>query len=691
MKVSAMHGEFLQDLAVVMIVAGLVTVLCHRLRQPVVLGYIVAGVLIGPYTRIPFFVRDQHTVSLMAELGVILLMFSLGLHFSLRKLAAVGVTAFVAAGLEILLMLLIGYGIGRAFGWDRMDSLFLGAILSISSTTIIAKALAELGLMKERFADLIFGILIVEDILAIAMIALLSGLAKTGTLNVGEVTKTLGGLGLFLTAVLVLGLLTVPPLLRYVSRFRSNEMMLITSLGLCFGVALLAARLEYSVALGAFLIGAVVAEARERGKIETLVEPVRDMFSAVFFVAVGMMIEPQMLFRYAFPIAVITAAVVIGKVLTCSFGAFVAGNDLRSSLRVGMGLAQIGEFSFIIAGLGRATDHPVTSDFLYPIAVTVSAFTTLLTPYLIRSSDPFAAAFLRVAPRPVVAYVELYSRWMAERARRPESGHVGKLLRRWMLQIALNGVLAAAVLVAAPTAVVQVEKWLPVLPDWTGGAPAVVWIAAMVMVLPLMVVSYRKLRAMALVVSEFTVDRAEAGVHTHTLRGIVSGTILCTGVAIIVMCVLVLSSALLPPWPVLLVLLAAVTVLVGLMWRKFEHLYARAQVALTETLTRPEEPAHAAADAASHSPEPAAPLPSILRQAELETVTVAPGSQAAGRLIRELQLRSVTGASVVGIERNGESLVNPDPDEELLAGDGVLLIGTRDHLDAARRLIAGAA
>jgi CPA2 family monovalent cation:H+ antiporter-2 len=683
-----MHGEFLQDLAVVMIVAGLVTVLCHRLRQPVVLGYIIAGVIIGPHLRIPLFVRDQHTVSVMSELGVILLMFSLGLHFSLRKLAAVGVTAFVAAGLEILLMLLIGYGIGRGFGWGRMDSLFLGAILSISSTTIIAKALSELGLAKERFADLIFGILVVEDILAIAMIALLSGLAKTGSLDVGEVATTLGGLGLFLTAVLVVGLLAVPPLLRYVGRFRSNEMMLVTALGLCFGVSLLAARLQYSVALGAFLIGAIVAEARERGKIETLVEPVRDMFSAVFFVAVGMMIDPQMLVRHAVPIAVISAAVILGKVLTCSFGAFVAGNDLRSSLRVGMGLAQIGEFSFIIAGLGRATDHPVTSEFLYPIAVTVSAVTTLLTPYLIRGSEPLAASFLRMAPQPVVAYVELYSRWMAERARQPESGRVGKLLRRWMLQIALNGVLSAAVLVAAPTAVGQVEKWLPPLPEWTGGAPAVVWLAAMVMVLPLMVVSYRKLRAVAGMVSELTVQRADAGNHTATLRGIVSGTIMCTGVAIIVMSVLVLSSALLPPWPVLLVLLGAVTFLVGLMWRRFEQLYARAQIALTETLTRPEEPAHAGhADGSAHAAGAAAPLPSILRQAELETVTVPPGSRAAGRLIRELQLRSITGASVVGIERAGESLVNPDPDEELLEGDGVLLIGTREHLEAARQLL----
>ena len=678
-----MHGEFLQDLALVMIVAGLVTVLFHQLRQPVVLGYIIAGVLIGPHTFIALHVRDRHTVAIMSELGVILLMFSLGLHFSLRKLAAVGVTAFVAAGLEILLMLLIGYAIGRGFGWNRMDSLFLGAILSISSTTIIAKALADMGLIKERFAELIFGILVVEDLLAIALIALLSGIAKTGSLAVGDVTTTLGGLGLFLTALLVVGLLAVPPLLRYVSRFRSNEMMLITALGLCFGVALLALRLEYSVALGAFLIGAIVAEARERGKIESLVEPVRDMFSAVFFVAVGMMIEPKMLVTHAWSIAAITAAVVIGKVLTCSFGAFVAGNDVKTSLRVGMGLAQIGEFSFIIAGLGRTMDPPVTSEFLYPIAVTVSALTTLLTPYLIRGSNPLSAGFLRVAPRSVVAYVELYSRWMAERSRRGDGGgRVGKLLRRWALQIALNGVLAAAVLVAAPTAYKQVAAWMPALPAWTGGTRTVVWLGAMALVTPLMVVSYRKLRAIALIVSEMTVTKADAGPHTPTMRGMVSGTILFTGVAVILMSVLVLSSSLLPPWPVLVALSVTGALVATLMWRRFDVLYTQAQMALTETLTRPHEPEHSL-DATSE-----VALPSILRQAELETVTVTEGSIAAGKLIRELQLRTLTGASVVGIERAGTSLVNPGPDEELLVGDAVLLIGTRQHLDAARQLLS---
>src|SRR5436190_3098883 len=311
-----MHGvALLQDLAVVMIVAGLVTILFHRFKQPVVLGYIIAGVIIGPHTP-PFpLIHDQDTIQTLAELGVVFLMFSLGLEFSLRKLKKVGVTALVAAALEILLMVWVGYEVGQFFGWNRMDSIFLGAMLSISSTTIIVKALAELGKGKERFAQLIFGILIVEDMLAIVMIALLSGIAMGGSLEVRAVVETVSRLGMFLVVALVIGLLSVPRLLSYVAKFKSNEMLLVTELGLCFGVSLLAVNLGYSVALGAFVIGAVVAESRELLKIEHLMEPVRDLFSAVFFVAIGLMIQPAMLVKYWLPILVITVAVVLGKVL----------------------------------------------------------------------------------------------------------------------------------------------------------------------------------------------------------------------------------------------------------------------------------------------------------------------------------------------------------------------------------------
>ncbi len=398
---------FLHDLAIVMIVAGLVTIVFHRLKQPVVLGYIIAGVIIGPHTP-PFpLIDDPATIQTLSGLGIIFLMFSLGLEFSLRKLNQVGATAFIAATLEILVMLCAGYSLGQMFGWSSIDSVFLGAILSISSTTIIIKALGELRLNKKPFAELIFGILIVEDILAIVMIALLSGFATTGSFTAREIGVTVLKLGSFLGILLVAGLILVPRLLDYVARFKSNEMLLVSVLGLCFGVSLLAVQLDYSVALGAFLIGAIVAEARQIARIETLLEPVRDMFSAVFFVSIGLLIDPVLIARYAGPIVAITAVVVVGKVLACSLGVFLAGHERRTALRVGMGLAQIGEFSFIIAALGLSLK--VTSDFLYPIAVAVSALTTLFTPYLIKSSDAVTGWFERVAPLPVQRWLDYYT------------------------------------------------------------------------------------------------------------------------------------------------------------------------------------------------------------------------------------------------------------------------------------------
>jgi monovalent cation:H+ antiporter-2, CPA2 family len=675
-------ATFLQDLAVVMIVAGVVTILFHVMRQPVVLGYIVAGVIVGPFTSsIPLSIQDKQTVAVMSELGVILLMFSLGLHFSLRKLASVGATAVIAAILEIALMLAIGYGLGRLFGWSTMDSLFLGAILSISSTTIIIKALNELGLARERFAQLIFGILIVEDILAIAMLALLSGIATTGTLAVGDVAMTLGKLSIFLGSVLVFGLLTVPFLLRFVSRFRSSEMLLITSLALCFGVSLLALKLEYSVALGAFLIGAVVAEAREHGKVETLIEPVRDMFSAIFFVAIGMLIDPRVLKDHAMAILLITLAVVVGKVSACALGAFLAGHSPRMSVKVGMGLAQIGEFSFIIASLGLTLG--VISDFLYPITVAVSAVTTLLTPYLMRVSDRAVDVTAPLVPTPLRAAGEWYTAWLSRQDQQPSSGkqQVRRLLRRWTAQVMLNMLLVTGVLLTAAALSGRLVRRFPTFPEWIGGTRAVVWLGALLLALPLIVVSLRKLRVIATVIAEASIQRGSSAEVTARARAVLGGTMYLAGWLLVCLWILLVSSAMLPPWEMMVAALIVVIGFAAFRWRSMERVYAVAQSSLRETLTRPPE-----AD-----PVERRVLPTLLEEAKLEMVKVGPDSPAAGRLIRELQLRTRTGASAVAIERPGTTanVINPGPDEEIQAGDQLLLIGDAEQLRTAHAMLTG--
>jgi CPA2 family monovalent cation:H+ antiporter-2 len=679
------HGlALIQDLAVILCVAGLVTVLFHKLKQPVVLGYILAGVIVGNHTPIKL-IADEANVRTLGEIGVIFLMFSLGLHFSLRKLAEVGATAFLAASLEIVVMLGLGYYVGLAFGWSPMDALFLGAILSISSTTIIIKALTELKLVKERFAEVIFGILIVEDILAIAMLALLSGVAKTGGLEVTEVARTFGYLGLFLVATLVIGLLAVPPLLKYVARFKNDEVLLVSVLGLCFGVSLIAVKMEYSVALGAFLIGAIIAEAREAGKIEGLVAPVRDLFSAVFFVTVGMLIDPQVLLNYWWQILLLSVIVIVGKVLTCGIGTFLAGHGTRTSMRVGMGLAQIGEFSFIIAQLGLT--EGVTSPFLYPIAVAVSAVTTLTTPYLIGASDPAVNLIERVAPRKFANYLEVYGQWVGRLGAStadPVSQQVRRLMRKWAVQVGLNVTLITGLIVAGAWAGRHADGYLPQLPQWTGGPKSAVWFFAVLLALPLLVATFRKLRAIAWVIAETRVTKARAKEQTHAIRTIVANTLLVGCGAVLILWIAILSAAVLPPLPVLIVFAALAAIVVAVRWNALVKVYANAQVALHETLTRPHVEHHA--DDAD-----ARPIPPMLRDAALETVTLPPRSPVAGMLIRELQLRTRTGASVVGIQRGGTSLVNPGPDDDLQPGDQVLLIGTRSHLDRATALLLGTA
>ncbi|WP_306578983.1 cation:proton antiporter [Pseudomonas sp.] len=586
-----MHAiSFIQDLAVIMLVAGVVTILFHRLKQPVVLGYIVAGFIIGPHTP-PFgLIHDEDTIKTLAELGVIFLMFCLGLEFSLRKLFKVGATAFIAAFLEIVLMIWIGFEIGRWFGWSTMDSLFLGAILAISSTTIIVKALNDLKMKNERFAQLIFGVLIVEDILGIGIIALLSGIAVSGTVSSGEVFSTVGKLSLFMIVALVIGILLVPRLLAYVAKFESNEMLLITVLGLCFGFCLLVVKLEYSMVLGAFLIGAIMAESRQLLKIERLIEPVRDLFSAIFFVAIGLMIDPQVLIDYAWPIVVITLAVVVGKMLSCGMGAFIAGNDGRTSLRVGMGLSQIGEFSFIIAALGMTLQ--VTSDFLYPVAVAVSAITTLLTPYLIRAADPLSQKLGNVVPGRLARVLSLYGEWLRNIQPQGEGAMLAAMIRRILLQVGVNLALVIAIFFSGGYFAGRIGNWLS---EWVSDASqqkALIWGAALLLSLPFLIAAYRKLKALSMLLAEMGVKPEMAGRHTQRVRRVIAEVIPLLSLLVIFLLLSALSASILPTSELLLVIAVVAAVVVALLWRWFIRVHTRMQIALLETLENSRENSH---------------------------------------------------------------------------------------------------
>ncbi len=378
----------IQDLGFILITATVVTLLCRWLKQPVVLGYLIAGFLVGPHVPFIHTVTDLAGVQVWAEIGVIFLLFSLGLEFSFKKLSKVGGSAGITALFEISCMLLVGYFTGKLLGWTTMDCLFLGGILAISSTSIIVRALDELSLKAKGFVPLVFGVLIVEDLLAVLLLMVLSTIAATASFSGEALLVSVFKLGFFISLWFLVGIYLLPLILKKIKGMLNDETVLIISIGLCLMMVMIATKVGFSPALGAFVMGSLLSETSEGPRIEKVLHPVRDLFAAVFFVSVGMLINPGLLYEHAGAIIMITLAVLIGKIISVSLGALISGQSLKTSVQAGFSLAQIGEFSFIIATLGLTLK--VTSDFLYPIAVAVSAITSFTTPYQIKYSQKIA-------------------------------------------------------------------------------------------------------------------------------------------------------------------------------------------------------------------------------------------------------------------------------------------------------------
>ena len=374
------------DLALILLCAGVMTLLFKKLRQPLVLGYVVAGFLTSPHMPYTPSVMDTANIQTWADIGVIFLLFALGLEFSFKKIVKVGGTAVIAACTIIFCMILLGIGVGMSFGWHRMDCIFLGGMIAMSSTTIIYKAFDDLGLRKKKFTGLVLSILILEDILAIVLMVMLSTMAVSSNFEGTEMLESVGKLLFFLILWFVVGIYLIPAFLKRCRKLMNQETLLIVSLALCFGMVMLAAHAGFSAAFGAFIMGSILAETVEAESIEHIVKPVKDLFGAIFFVSVGMMVDPAMIVEYALPILVITQAVILGQAFFGTFGVILAGQPLKTAMQCGFSLTQIGEFAFIIASLGVSLH--VTSDFLYPIVVAVSVITTFITPYMIRLAEP---------------------------------------------------------------------------------------------------------------------------------------------------------------------------------------------------------------------------------------------------------------------------------------------------------------
>ena len=390
----------IQDLALILIVAGIVTLVFKRLKQPLVLGYVVAGFLVSPHMPYTASVADHENVQLWADIGVMFLLFSLGLDFSFKKILKMGASPIISTVTIIFCMSLLGIMVGHAFNWSQMDCIFLGGMLAMSSTTIIYKAFDDLGLRQQQFAGLVMSVLILEDILAIVMMVMLSAIASGNSPDGGQMLGSIIKIGFFLILWLVVGIFAIPLFLRKVRKLINNEVLLIVSLGLCCAMAVISTKVGFSSAFGAFIMGSILAETIEAERIEKLVEPVKNLFGAIFFVSVGMLVDTQILINYALPIFLLVLTILVGQSVFGSISFMLGGESLKSAMRCGFSMAQIGEFSFIIASLGLSLG--VISEFLYPVVVAVSVITTFLTPYMIRLATPAYNALEHRLPTKII-------------------------------------------------------------------------------------------------------------------------------------------------------------------------------------------------------------------------------------------------------------------------------------------------
>ena len=432
------------DLALILICAGVMTLLFKRLKQPIVLGYIVAGFLASPNMSYMPSVTDMHGIHMWSEIGVIFLLFSLGLEFSFRKILRMGATPLIAAFAVIMGMMLVGTFTGYAFGWSQMDCIYLGGMLAMSSTTIIFKAFDDMGLRQKRFAGLVLSVLIIEDILAIVLMVMLSTLAVSKEFEGSQMLMSILKLVFFLVLWFVVGIYLIPLFLRKVRSLMTDETMLIVALALCFGMVVIASAVGFSAAFGAFIMGSILAETVEAEKIEHLVNPVKDLFGAIFFVSVGMMVDVALIVRYIVPILCIIAAIMVGHTVLSTCGFLLAGQPLKTSMQCSFSLTQIGEFAFILASMG--TSLGVTSDFLYPIVVAVSVFTTFTTPYMIRLASPVYGFVERRLPSSWRAKLESYATDEPEPETEVEQHRLRDYLKQTAVTVFIYSVLCMAII-----------------------------------------------------------------------------------------------------------------------------------------------------------------------------------------------------------------------------------------------------
>ena len=505
------------DLALILICAGVMTLIFKKLGQPLVLGYIVAGFIASPHFALTPSVIDTASIHTWSDIGVIFLLFALGLEFSFKKIVKVGGPAVIAALTIIFGMIFLGFTVGSSFGWSKMDALFLGGMISMSSTTIIYKAFEDLGIAKKQFAGLVMSILILEDILAVVLMVVLSTVAVSNNFEGMELVASVAKLVFFLILWIIVGIYLIPLLLRWAKKLMNDETLLVVALGLCFGMVVLAAKTGFSAAFGAFIMGSILAETVEAEHIERIVKPVKDLFGAIFFVSVGMMVDPAMIAQYWLPIVVITLTVIIGQLLFATTGVLLSGQNLKTAMQCGFSLTQIGEFAFIIATLGVSLG--VTGSFLYPIVVAVSVITIFLTPYMIRLAEPAYEVVYKHLPGRVRTILDNYAASSASPTTSKQSEwkkYLGSIIR----VIVIYGILCIAVCgLSFGLLVPFVAKWLPA--PWANIFSAVVTLVVLSPFLRSLVIKHSHSEDFKLLWAESRANRAPL-VATVVLRYILA-------------------------------------------------------------------------------------------------------------------------------------------------------------------------
>ena len=641
--------SLISDLAVILISAGLVTLLFKRLKQPVVLGYIVAGILAGPaITQIPT-VTNVESIRIWADIGVIFLLFALGLDFSFKTLMKVGGTAVIGAITIVIGMMTLGYTTGLSLGWGHMNSLFLGGMLSMSSTTIIFKAFDDMGLRNQRFAGVVFGILVVEDLFAVLLMVLLSTLAVSKHVEGMELLNSVIKLGVFLLFCFVIGIYLIPSFLKKARTFLNDETLLIVSLGLCLGMVIIATKAGFSSALGAFVMGSILAETIEAEHIEHLIKPVKDLFGAIFFVSVGMLVEPALLWQYIGPIILLTLVVIVGQIVYGTIGFMVSGQDLRLSLQSSFSLAQIGEFAFIIAALGLTLG--VTSSFLYPVAVAVSVITTFTTPFIIKQSEPAYHWLDKHMPRKIKVFLSQYS--SASQSSENQSAWK-QLLKRSLSNIAFHCIiLGGMVWVSVTYYMPWAEKWMPGF--WGNVLSTVTTILFMAPFLWTLAIRHLNRKLLATLWNDPRFN-----------HGLLVGLVLLRIFMALAFVMVVLVHLYSYRWGIIIgFLMIVLSVLI--FWKRIKNNFLHLEKRFFANLN-------------GSSSEKITVLDTKTRFLHLAHLTVSSDCRFIGRSLRMLDLRTRRGITVVSIQRGSRSINIPQADEVLLPADRIAVVGTDTEL-----------